>query len=306
MGDNENCASKDDDQPSNILEYFVELTTIQDMIANLSIMQSSDFEKQYEVYSEILGRYQEQPHLLDPHLPGLIESLLAIIRQPTVEAALFHGAFKYLYQLSKVRQYKVLVKFLPHEIADLEFVLDLLDQQTDDVKTWESRYMLLLWLSILVLNPFQMSRFDAFTSDGSGDRQISKMERIFDICKANTASNDTCSSVAAFLTAKYLIRLDIKDRYLPLYLKWIMDADKEDIKNGQLLTIASILKHGKREDLLPHSQSLTNWLINCQFKTSNDFLKTKYFIKVMQRLGELKYYPNFFIYLSISNSPHFR
>lgn len=280
MGEIEN---KDDDQPSNVLEYFVELTTIQEMIANLSAGNISDFEKQYEVYSGILSRYQEQPHLLDPHLPAFIESLLAIIRQLSVEPTLFHAAFKYLYQLSKVRQYKVLVKFLPHEITDLEFVLDLLDQQTDDAETWESRYMLLLWLSILVLNPFQMSRFDT----GAGDKHsISIMQRIFNICKANTANNDSCASVAAFLTAKYLIRLDIKDQYLPLYLQSIMEADKESIKNGQLLTIASILKHGKREDLLPHSERLTIWLITCEFKNSNDFLKTKYFIKVMQRLGE--------------------
>lgn len=276
----------DEDRPSNTLEFFVELTTIQEMVSNLNVVHNDGFEKQYETYSEILSRYQEQPHLLDPHLPGLIETLLAIIRQADVPPTLFHSTFKYLYQLSKVRQYKVLVKFLPHEITDLDLVIDLLEQQSVSAsETWESRYMLLLWLSILVLNPFQMSRFDAFSNDGSGDKQISKMERIFNLCKINTASNDTCSSVAAFLAAKYLIRIDIKDQYLPQYLDWVTASKIDDVNLGQLAAIAAILKHGKREDLLPISGNLLKWL-TWEAKPSDNYLKSKYFIKIIQRLGK--------------------
>lgn len=277
---------EDEDRPSNTLEYFAELKKVQEMIIDLKTVHNVGFEKQYEVYSEILSRYQEQPHLLDPHLPVLIESLLDIIRQPDIPPTLFHAVFKYLYQLSKVRKYKVLVQFLPHEISYLDFVLTLMEQQSlDSLETWETRYMLLLWLSILVLNPFQMSRFDAFSTDGSGDKQTTKMERIFNLCKANTLNNDTCSSVAAFLAAKYLIRIDIKDHYLPAYFDWVMKCDHAEVKFGQLAALSSILKHGKREDLLPHSTGLLKWLIGCDFKATSDFLKNKYFIKIIQRLG---------------------
>lgn len=281
MGDFE-----DDDGPSNTLEYFMELATVQDMITNLDTVHNEGFERQYEIFSEILSRYQEQPHLLDPHLPVLVESLLEIIRRPNVESTLFHAAFKYLYQFSKVRTYKVLVKILPHEITDLDLVLNLLENKSlHSQDTWESRYMLLLWLSILVLNPFQMSRFDAIGAGGD-NKQTSKMDRIFSICRDNTMSNDTCSSVAAFLAAKYLIRIDIKDVYLPQYLSWVIESDPNDVKFGQLAAISSILKHGGREDLLRHSVDLLKWLLACDFKTATDFLRYKYFVKIIQRLGK--------------------
>lgn len=274
----------DDAGASNVLENFVELDTVVQMIEKLRTEPPAHFEKAYEEYSRILSHYQEQPHLLNPHLPQLIELLLVYIRENN-DAALVRAAFKYMYQLAKVRMYKVLVKFLPHEISDLNLVLNALEQQdVTDSNNWETRYMLLLWLSILVLNPFEMARFDGHTAS-SGSGAITKMERIFDLCKLNTNRSDTCSMVAAFLTAKYLIRVDIKDRYLPLYLDWVIAAG-DGVQFGQLAAVSSILKHGKREDLLPHATRLLQWLLACEnFKAENDFLKNKYFIKIMQRLG---------------------
>lgn len=270
-----------DDKPSNTLEHFVEHDTVQRMIENLKTEHDTTFEKSYEIFSNILGKYQEQPHLLNPHLQNLMDLLLAYIREPATEITLFHAAFKYMYQLAKVRTHKIFVKYLPHEITDLQFVIKSLeDQQIDDSTHWETRYMLILWLSILVLNPFQMSRFD--TGDASPENSV--MERIFKLCKLNSANNDTCSHVAAFLTSKYLIRIDIKDKYLPKYLNWVMEA-QDGIQFGQLAAISAILKYGKREDLLPYSAILLKWLLSGDYKSENDFLKNKYFIKIIQRVG---------------------
>lgn len=260
------------------LEYFLDLPTIEAMINKLSDGHGTGFEKSYEEFSRILSRYQEQPHLLNQHLPSLVERLLAYIRNEASPKTLSSAAFKYMYQMCKVRQYKVFVKYLPHEITDLDFVLNSLEEQNAENKDeWETRYMLLLWLSILVLNPFEMSRFDA--GDGK-----SKMERIFELCKVNTQSNDTCSTVAAFLTAKFMIRVDIKDLYLRQYFNWI-DETKETVQNGQLATVSAILKHGKREDLLPYATKLLKWTQLSHLKSESDFLKCKYFIKIIQRLG---------------------
>lgn len=277
----------DNDSPTQTLDNFVELAQVEQMIIDLKTDHGSNFEKSYETFSNILSRYQEQPHLLNPHLPGLIEQLLNYIRTKDVPATLFHAAFKYLYQFAKVRTYKILLKFLPHEITDLDFVLNSLEQQDiAETNTWETRYMLLVWLSILVLNPFELSRFDGFIGN-SGDgveKPLSKMERIFNLCKLNTNSGDTCSNVAAFLTAKFLIRIDIKDKYLPQYLEWICESNDE-VQFGKLAAISNILKHGKREDLLIHAPNLLAWLLSCDYKSGNDFLRNKYFVKIIQRLG---------------------
>lgn len=277
----------DSDSPTQTLDHFIELAQIEQMIADLKTHHDTNFEKSYEIFSNILSRYQEQPHLLNPHLPSLIEQLLNILRTKDVPDTLFHAAFKYLYQFTKVRTYKIILKFLPHEISDLDFVLNALEQQdVTETNTWETRYMLLVWLSILVLNPFELSRFDAFKETiGDGQvRPLSKMERIYKLCQLNTNRSDTCSNVAAFLTAKFLIRLDIKDKYLPKYLDWICES-ADEIQFGKLAAISNILKHGKRGDLLVHAPKLLSWILSCDYKSGNDFLKNKYFVKIIQRLG---------------------
>ncbi|GAB0091300.1 Tubulin-specific chaperone D [Sergentomyia squamirostris] len=279
---------KDEERPSNTLELFNELPEVLQMIRTLVNVYKQDFEKSYEKYSEILARYQEQPHLLDPHLSDLVWEILRYIREyPDDE--LHHCAFKYLYQLSKVRSFKTFVKFLPHEISDLDLVLNLLERQNlTDTCNWESRYILLLWMSILVLNPFHMSRLDVYSSEGAAATPGSKIERIFRQCQINCNNNDTCSAVAAFLSAKYLIRSDVKDTLLPRFFDWIVEGsrtDQENIKIGQLYAISAILKHGKRDDLLPHTNKLLNWIVNCNFKDSSDYLKNLFHVKIVQRLG---------------------
>ena len=58
-----------------------------------------------------------------------------------------------------MRGAKNVVKYLPHEVEDLERVLGLLESQDhNDNNTWETRYILLLWMSMIVLIPFSMSR----------------------------------------------------------------------------------------------------------------------------------------------------
>lgn len=51
--------------------------------------------------------------------------------------------------------------FYSLQVCDLEPALKLLEQQSsnEDLK-WETRYCLLLWLSIIVMIPFDMSRLD--------------------------------------------------------------------------------------------------------------------------------------------------
>lgn len=279
---------KDDEIPSNTLESFSEFQEVMTMIGELRQTYEKNFEKSYEKYSETLSLYQEQPHLLDAHIIELINALLEVIRDPKSPDGLKHAGFKYLYQISKVRTFKVFVKFLPHELSDIDFVLKLLEaQSTDESENWETRYCCLLWMSILVLNPFHMSRLDAF-GDGESDTSKTKMERIYQVCKNNCKGNDSCSTVAAYLSAKFLIRTEIKEIYLPSFFEWVFHEVKQDdlyVRYGTLAAVAAILKHGKREDLLPIAPKILAWLLEQDFKSSSDFVLNKYFVKIIQRLG---------------------
>jgi len=51
-----------------------------------------------------------------------------------------------------------------------------MEQDAGDVDTWATRHMLLLWLSIIVMMPFHMSRLDSFTAEDADGRKTA-MER---------------------------------------------------------------------------------------------------------------------------------
>ena len=141
----------------------------------------------------IFDTYLEQPYLLDPHLGGLIAPIMHHVRKTLrvwhatrieereAAAALGLGsafAFQILndphlnallavvYHACKTRGFKHIVKLMPHEVADLEpAVQALCCQDLSDHLSWETRYVLLLWLSILALVPFDL---DSIDSGGGG------------------------------------------------------------------------------------------------------------------------------------------
>jgi hypothetical protein len=133
----------------------------------------------------ILQKYQEQPHLLDRHLEGLVALLMGACKSvlrlrerdgscsSSLPFQVYSNAglqlvFKVLYQLCTVRGRKSVVKHMPHEVSDLEPALQLLQSQdVKDFSTWETRYCLLLWLS----SAYTRSLFSssAFCLESSGD-----------------------------------------------------------------------------------------------------------------------------------------
>ncbi|RXM37453.1 Tubulin-specific chaperone D [Acipenser ruthenus] len=126
-----------------------------------------------------MDKYQEQPHLLDPHLEWMLNLLLEIVRDKKSPPALAHLGFKFLYIISKVRGNKCFLRLFPHEVADVQPVLDLLClQDPKGYETWETRYMLLLWLSMTCLIPFDLSRLDGNITAQSGQARMPIMDRI--------------------------------------------------------------------------------------------------------------------------------
>lgn len=73
-------------------------------------------EKNWQRFSFILDQYQEQPHLIDPHLENMINKLIQITKEVTIDSETKHLAFRYLYFIAKVRGYKVVSRHLPHEV----------------------------------------------------------------------------------------------------------------------------------------------------------------------------------------------
>ncbi|XP_069674548.1 tubulin-specific chaperone D [Periplaneta americana] len=274
-------------------EMFSEHEEVKSMIEDLKTIYTSTvpLERAYERFLYILDQYQAQPHLLDPHLDNILDKLISIVRDGESPIELKHATFKYLYVLMKVRGYKIVVRHLPHEVSDIEPVLQLLESQDpSDIDNWQTRYVLLLWLSIIVMIPFHMSRLDSFNpeDDRIGGRKT-VMERILSVCKMYALSNNLLC-VTAFLSSRFLTRSDVKEVHLAGFLdwacNWIVSSDSPVFAQcGSLAAIASILKHGKREDLLPHAPSLLKWILASKYRENPHALVRKYGVKVIQRIG---------------------
>ena len=63
-----------------------------------------------------------------PHAGAIVTQLLCMARQ-LPPSTLTQQAFRYLYLISKVRGPKVILRWFSHEVADLDPVLSLLENQ---------------------------------------------------------------------------------------------------------------------------------------------------------------------------------
>jgi tubulin-specific chaperone D len=128
-----------------------------------------------------LEPFQEWPQLLDPHLqnvlPPLIDAFLIYLTKHREQYGSRYESFqgvasiyplpraicKILYVLCKVRGVKVISRFLNNEPRYLELMLNaFIEWDSGAVNNkptlmWEERYVMLMWLSHLLLAPFDLA-----------------------------------------------------------------------------------------------------------------------------------------------------
>ncbi|KAI8620187.1 tubulin folding cofactor D C terminal-domain-containing protein [Chytriomyces sp. MP71] len=253
----------------------------------------------------VLERYQEQPVLLDPHLETLVALLLNPIRQtvhsprgaePRACAAL-HPLFVVLYVLCKVRGPKTVVKFFSHEAADLEPVLAHLLATPEDFGIWESRYILLLWLSLVVMIPFDLKTIDSSEGVGETETTGSLVDSIVEQGKLFLGYAGKEYEGAAILLTRLLTRRDTVESHLAPFLNWCTTQALEIHTNvttksvfllrGILYALCTIYKLGPRASLLPTLPALIplcNTLADGPAGKSNSLIK-KLIVKLTQRVG---------------------
>ncbi|KAL0125308.1 hypothetical protein PUN28_004437 [Cardiocondyla obscurior] len=265
---------------------FKEVDEVTVLIAELKRpdLPASLVERNRDRFNFILSQYQDQHQLLDPYLEKILESLLSIIKDDDYLESIKHNAFKYLFIIMSVKTYKRIVTYLPHEVGDLLPVLRMLEKQDpNDVGTWETRYVLLIWLSIISKIPFPLSRLE--TSENI-DPEQTIIVRILKVCKLYCLSKDACAVAAVFLIANFLTRSDVKKLYLEEMIMWCLKCIEGDpLRHGPLAVIASILKHSAREDVKPYSQMLLDNMLKLRLNENPADLIRKFRIKVVQRIG---------------------
>lgn len=177
--------------------------------------------------------------------------------------SLFHKQCELLYLLCKTRKYKSVVKFFPHEVADVEPALHALAcQDSEDFDSWQSRYTLLMWLSILVLIPFDLTTVDSSAAGQGGHGHLSLVQRIVGACKGFLSDPGPVRDAGAICLARLLSRPDMDSGGLAEFFAWATHTVQEQAVSqrpdaaftltGVLTALAVVAKTGHREVLAGH------------------------------------------------------
>ncbi|KAJ1925505.1 hypothetical protein IWQ60_004517 [Tieghemiomyces parasiticus] len=269
----------------------------------------------------MLAPYQEAPTVLDPVLADIVSPIMAFLEThicrfaerweaytarhcsdvqpspfPVAEARSFilacAPAFQVLYQLTRVRGYKTIVRFFRHDVADLEPVLFfLLQHPADDNALWTSRYVLFLWLSLLCMVPFDLQTLD------SGDAQALYGQNLLDTIlthsKAALASTSRAADGAALLAGRLIVRQDTAHLLEP-YVCWardLLEADQETLDpfliNGVLRSLNFAFKLGERRRLVTVIPLIEPLLADLAARESlaRQVATRKLVTKLVQRVG---------------------
>ncbi|KAG8936298.1 hypothetical protein FRC02_003235 [Tulasnella sp. 418] len=246
----------------------------------------------------ILDTFQEQSYLLDPFLERLVvptmeafkQHVMAFVRDPSRPGSSSRAVrlATILYWFSKNRGAKTVVRFFPHQIEDLTAVLTYLSTPTSYAnkdENWQIRYCLLLWLSLVIMIPFDLSRFDPDDATKTGET----FKALEEVGKNNLDRAGIDGEGAATLLAKLYSRRDAS-RGLEGFLNWADTrlTDKADpfMAIGVLHVLCDMTKTGGslRAADLDHIQSLNNNL-ESKGRLSANTLVRKWRAKLTSRLA---------------------
>ncbi|OAQ69024.1 beta-tubulin cofactor d [Pochonia chlamydosporia 170] len=228
----------------------------------------------------ILDTFQELPQLLDPYLPKwiplLAESYLEYAqmrrrmkippRQSSLLVPVDYAICRILYGFCKVRGEKVIVRFLNVETRYLEVLLSAIEEaehaSTADSQNhgweWEQRYVVLLWLSHLLLAPFDLSTISTLDIEESGIPHISGLEW-----------PDNLPGITI--------------RVIPLAIKYLSSPGKENDAAKALLVRVAMRRDMQQLGVL---DALVQWaLVSLQPGKNGDIESTYFYLGVLSFLA---------------------
>ncbi|OWB66254.1 hypothetical protein B5S33_g3618 [[Candida] boidinii] len=235
-----------------------------------------------------IEEFQQSPQLLDNKLRRFIEKLLNsyisnVLEEDDQKKILYFGSTIGLifYTFTKVRGFKTISNCLSSTTALLASVSQrcslLLGHDTS--VTWQETYLLLVWLSILILVPFPLVSISS-----------SLPETLFNLANHHLQFSGSENDAATILMGRFLSRYD-NVIFLNGFLQQLNSKtneqwtkEKDVIKIGIFKTTNFLLKIGKLQLLFPFLKILLNIAI-LNLKTSKSTMVIGMCIKNLGKLG---------------------
>ena len=263
----------------------------------------------------ILDEYQDQSNLLDPFLERIVSPPVEALQRHVRALALRNHASgsdclssdsvvrlsKLVYAYTKMRGYKTIVHYFPHEVADLPATLSLLEElqqasestNADSSTTgcWELRYVCLLWLSLICMIPFDLAKFDRPGQESNQDTA----SRIAAVGQHFIASPGKERDAAAVVLGRLFQRSDVqKGGHFASFLDASLAAlESEELSpfraTGILQALCETLKSSEPAFVAKHLapiQSITDaYEASSNVSIANNGLVVKYKTKLTSRLA---------------------
>lgn len=177
-----------------------------------------------------MDKYQQEGQLVEPYLESIVSPLMSIIRSKTIDLGTVSDEILevvkplciIIYTLVTVCGYKAVTKFFPHQVSDLELAVSLMEKchstnttsslRQESTGEMEAKCVVLLWLSILVLVPFDISSVDSSISQtGSfkGDEPPPLVLRILEFSKDYLSNAGPMRTISGLLLSRLLTRPDM-------------------------------------------------------------------------------------------------
>ncbi|KAK9056251.1 hypothetical protein SSX86_027347 [Deinandra increscens subsp. villosa] len=294
-----------------LLEWKLVKSILDDIVSNGRVVDLSSVRK----IRSIMDKYQEQGQLLEPYLESIISPLMLMVRSKTVELGadsnelvkIIMPLCMIIHALVTVCGYKAVIRFFPHHVSDLEPAVSLLEKchgtttgtalRQESTGEMETKCVILLWLSILVLVPFDISSVDSSivnTQSVDANEPPPLVARILKISKEYLSSAGPMQTIAGLLLSKLLTRPDMMPAFTS-FIEWsheVLSSATEDVIHhfrllGAVESLAAIFKTGSRKallDIVPAVWSDTSVLIK-SIPAARSPLLRKNLIKLAQRMG---------------------
>ncbi|PHU04306.1 Tubulin-folding cofactor D [Capsicum chinense] len=305
-----------DSKESVLQRYFLqEWKLVKSLLDNIiSNGRVSDVSSVHKIRS-IMDKYQQQGQLLEPYLESMVSPLMSIVRSKAVELAsaseeileVIKPLCIIIYSLVTVCGYKAVVKFFPHQVSDLELAVSLLEKchnaqagtslRQESTGEMEAKCVILLWLYILVLIPFDIASMDTSAGDNNyagGDDPPPLVLKILEFSKDYLSNAGPMRTISGLLLSRLLTRPDMSKAFTS-FVDWtheVMSCLSNDVVNhfqllGAVEALGAVFKNGSPKVLLSVFPGVWNdisALVKSNTAARSPLLR-KYLVKLTQRIG---------------------